>query len=255
MFMKKFALLLATILPAAAEEQLPKFGFAEQYIIPVRIHLLQTPGELNLTTTLTEKDIHRILGKVNKIWGQAGIHFAMESLIKEPAANPVLYRQNYRSRNLKWLKALRPEKTRNDDCFHIYYIKRFAANGVYLGADSMFVKDLARLHSVKGGLDEPIPRVTSHELGHALTLPHRQHVINLMQSGTTGWRLNSAEARQTRKAAAKHDFIYKAPILLKVADNYYKEGKKEKAARVYAQLASLPIDTPETRRARERRAK
>ena len=251
--MKKIVLLLLAAIPAWGDEPLPKFGFADQLVAPVRIHLLQTPGELNLTTTLTEKDIHRILGKVNKIWSQAGIHFALESIIHEPAANANAYRQNYRSRQLKWLLALRPTKTLSKDSFHIYYIKRFAANGVYLAPDGMFVKDLARLRPVKGGLDEPIPRVTAHELGHALTLRHRQHVINLLQSGTTGWRLNNAEAKQTRQAAARIDWIYKAPVLLKVADDFFNKGEKKKAANIYAQLATLPLDTPETKRARERR--
>jgi len=250
--MKKIALLLLAAIPVMGGEPLPKFGFADQLIAPVRIHLLQTPGELNLTTTLTEKDIHRILGKVNKIWAQVGIHFALESIVHEPATKPNVYRQNYRSRKLNWLLALRPEKTRSKDCFHLYYIKRFAVNGVYLAPDGMFVKDLARLRPVKDGLDEPIPRVTAHELGHALTLRHRQHVINLMQSGTTGWRLNAAEAKQTRKAAGQIDWIYKAPVLLKVADDFFKKGEKKKATKIYAQLATLPLGTKETKRARLR---
>ena len=252
--MKKYALLLCLASATLAVEPLPKFGFADHLIAPVRIHLLQTPGELNLTTTLTEKDIHRILGKVNKIWAQAGIHFALESIVHEPATNPNAYRQNYRSRNLKWLLALRPAKTLSKDCSHVYYIKRFAANGVHISSDGMFVKDLSRLHPVEGGLDEPIPRVTAHELGHALTLRHRQHVTNLMQSGTTGWRLNAAEAKQTRKATELREFIYKAPVLLKVADDFFNKDEKKKAAKIYAQLATLPLDTPETQRARQRAA-
>jgi len=50
---------------------------------------------------------------------------------------------------------------------HIYYIKQFGANGVFLGR-AIFVKDTAALRPVEGGIDEPLPRVTSHELGHAL---------------------------------------------------------------------------------------
>ena len=57
--MKKIALLLLAAIPVMGGEPLPKFGFADQLIAPVRIHLLQTPGELNLTTTLEPKDITR----------------------------------------------------------------------------------------------------------------------------------------------------------------------------------------------------
>jgi len=253
--MKKITLILLTAFSAWGEDLLPKFSFADQLIAPVRVHLLDTPGELNLSTTLTEKDIHRVLGKVNKIWAQAGIHFALESIIREPAAEPAVYRQNIRNRNLKWMLALRPEKTLSKDCFHIYFIKRFLANGVYLSADGMFVKDLARLRPVKGGLDEPIPRVTAHELGHALNLRHRQHVINLLQSGTSGWRLNAYETAVAREAAEKHDWIQSADALLKAADVLFDKGEKKQAAKLYTHLATLPLDTPETRRARQRQSR
>jgi predicted Zn-dependent protease len=54
------------------------------------------------------------------------------------------------------------------------------------------------LREVPGGLDEPLPRVTSHEIGHALGLEHRQDTTNLMQSGTTGFSLNEAEIATAR---------------------------------------------------------
>lgn len=252
-YMRNFAILiLISAGTITAEESLPKFGFKDQLIAPVRIHLLKTKGELNLTTTLTEKDIHRVLGKANNIWAQAGIHFALESIVQEAAENPNAYRQNYQSRQLRWLLALRPKKSLSKDCFHIYYIKRLGVNGVFISPDGMFVKDLARLRTVKDGLDEPIPRVTAHELGHALSLRHRQHVTNLLASGTTGWSLNLAEIKQARKATENYDWIYGAQVLLKVADDYYSKGEKKMAAKIYAQLASIPLDCPEVQKAKKR---
>ena len=41
--------------------------------------------------------------------------------------------------------ALRPPNTRTPDHFHVYYLKRFLANGVYIGPGGMFVKDMAKL--------------------------------------------------------------------------------------------------------------
>jgi len=252
MRMKKFALFFCFASTLFAGEKLPEFGFKDQFVAPVRIHLLQTPGELNLTTTLTEKDIDRILGKVNRIWAQAGIHFAPESIVHEPVDNPNVYRQNHQSRQLRWLLALRPKKSLSKNCFHIYYTKRFGVNGVFLAPDGMFVKDTARLRPVKGGLDEPIPRVTAHELGHALSLRHRQHVTNLLASGTTGWSLNVTEIKQARQATKNYDWIYGAPVLLKVADDYYSKGEKKMAAKIYKQLASIPLDCPEVKKAKKR---
>ena len=232
-----------------AEVQPPKTPFNDYLVAPLRVHRLVTPGELNLTTTLEEKDLHRIFKKVNRIWGHAGVHFALESILTEPAANPNAYRQNYKSRQLRWLLAIRPKNSLKDDCFHIYYIKRFLANGVYIGRDGMFVKDMARLRTVEGGVSEPIPRVTAHELGHALSLRHRQAVTNLLASGTSGWTFNEAEIKQARDAAKEMKWIRTAPEILREADALYKKGDKKKAAALYRQLATLPLRCPETARA------
>jgi hypothetical protein len=59
----------------------------------------------------------------------------------------------------------------------------------------------AKLAEVPGGIDEPIPRVTAHEIGHAFLLQHRQDVINLMASKKSGYALNEAEIAQARAAA------------------------------------------------------
>ncbi|MEC8929426.1 MAG: hypothetical protein VX705_09460, partial [Verrucomicrobiota bacterium] len=122
--MRAWHVLLFLALAAPAEELPKKKAFEDFLVAPLRIHLLQTPGELNLTTTLTEKDIDRILGKVNRIWAQAGIHFSVESLVREPAALPEAYRQNYRKRSLRWLLSLRQNKTLAPERFHVFYMKR-----------------------------------------------------------------------------------------------------------------------------------
>jgi len=239
-------------LSVRAEIRAPQPEFKEYLVAPVRVHLLVTKGELNLTTTLGEKDITRIFGKVNRIWGHAGIHLPVEQLIKETAENPNAYRQNYKSRNLSWLLALRPKASRTESCFHIYYLKRFGVNGVYIGRDGMFVKDTARLRGVEGGVGEPIPRVTAHELGHAFTLKHRQSVTNLMASGTSGWTLNEAEIKKVRTAAGKMKWIRTAEEILKEADVLHKQGKKKEATALYRRIAGIPLHCPETTRARKR---
>jgi len=79
-----FLAALICSLSLRAEIKAPQPEFKEYLVAPVRVHLLVTKGELNLTTTLERKDITRIFGKVNRIWGHAGIHLPVEQLIKEP---------------------------------------------------------------------------------------------------------------------------------------------------------------------------
>ena len=235
-----------------AQIEAPSTEFAEYLVAPIHVHRLVTQGELSLTTTLNKKDLERIFGKVNRIWGHAGIHFPIQTLTTEAVPSPEIYRQNHQKRQLGWMLALRPKTSRSTNQFHIYYLKRFLANGVYIGPEGMFVKDTARLRSTQNGVDEPIPRVTSHELGHALSLKHRQNVTNLLSSGTSGWTLNEKEIRQARNAAEKTPWILPAATILKKADQAYKAGEKEKARELYRLIARIPLRCPETSRAKKR---
>jgi len=82
--------------------------------------------------------------------------------------------------------------------------------------------------------------VTSHELGHALSLPHRQDRTNLMASGTTGTLLNDSEIERTRTAARKFSWIESADVLLKRADDWHAAERSDEARALYRTLATLP---------------
>jgi hypothetical protein len=238
---------------ARATEQPQKFPFDDFLLAPVRVHLLSASNAPNVHTTLKETDLTRILGKVNGIWSQAGITFHLESLVREEAENqqlnPVLGTPN----DLRQLLALRPGATRATNLFHLYYVKRFTANGVYLG-EAMFVKDTASLREVPGGIDEPIPRVSSHELGHALTLMHHTNDFHLMARGTTGTNFDAAEITQARAAAEKLPWVRKAPEVWKQAEELRRSKRQSEAKKLYRQIATLPLDDRRVRAALKRTA-
>lgn len=200
---------------------------SEFLILPLRVHVLRSDDLPEANCGLSDADIDRILKKVNGIWHPAGIHFGLESIVREPAEPTDRYRlarnlalgdadededdqddaepKARRRRRVRLpnglFRLLRPEASRAFDGLHVYYVHDFDVNGVYMGSDYAFVKETASLRPVEGGIDEPLPRVTAHELGHALGLPHRQDRTNLLASGTTGTGLSAAEIERARERA------------------------------------------------------
>jgi Matrixin len=175
-----------------AEVKLPVITLA------VRVHLVQSDTMPAMHTTLTEPDIRRIIGKVNKVWAQAGIQFEIES-IGPTTAIPLKPGMEAKP-EFDRVHAMIPRERLSATALDVCYVKEVKPNGFYYG-EPVVVKDTASLRQVPGGLDEPLPRVTSHEIGHALGLPHRQDTTNLMASGTTGFSLNDAEIAIARAKA------------------------------------------------------
>lgn len=176
----------------------PRAGTAPEMVVPVRVHLVQSATVPAMHTTLTEADVRRIFGKVNTVWAQAGIRFAIESIVRTEAA--ALTEELAQKPEFTRVKTMIPKASLSATALNVCYVQQVTPNGFFAG-EIIVVKDTARLRPVEGGLDEPLPRVTSHEIGHALSLNHRQDTTNLMASGTTGFSLNEAEIRAAREKA------------------------------------------------------
>jgi len=211
----------------------------DQLLVPLRVHLLAAKGAPEITTTLTDKDVRRILHKINLVWAPAGLHFYQESVVNEEAGNPEVFLAHNEAAERFGLLALRPEASKGSMLFHVYYLKQMSVNGIYLG-EAIFVKDTAALRTVAGGIDEPLPRVTSHELGHAFGLPHRQDTTNLMASGTTGIGLNDEEIQHVRERAKRFDWIESAGAVKRRAEELVRAGKLTEAELLRRRLAGYP---------------
>jgi len=186
----------------AVHEATRTFAYDGFRILPVRVHRLHCKDSDSLDCRLKDDDVRRVFGKVNRIWNKAGLALALESITNEAAVLP----PDFDESRLEDFRATRPADTHPARMIHVYYVHRLPVNGVFMGRDAIFVKDTAALRPVKGGVDEPLPRVTSHEIGHALGLPHRQATINLMASGTTGWSVNDDEIDLVRGWVLKQDW-------------------------------------------------
>jgi hypothetical protein len=221
-------------------------------LVPVRVHLLRAP-DTAANTRLTKDDISRIFKKVNGIWHAAGVHLWVESIVSEKPADLSGHEHDQTLPDDALLK-LRPEDSRAKEAFNVYYIGAMRPNGIFMRRDGIFVKETARLRAVPGGIDEPLPRVTSHELGHGMGLPHRQAITNLMASGTTGTSLNTAEVERVKHTLAQIDWVETPETFLKKAEELESKGKREEAVARYRIFVELPGASPLKERARAKLA-
>lgn len=240
-------LLLSGAWAAGAEERAPDVVEPPPYddfiVVPLRVHLLTAKDADDVDCRLTDGDVTRVLGKMNGVWHKAGVHWGLESLRREPAARLARYklaREIVGAENLGVYRLLIPEDSRTFDGLHVYYIHRFAVNGVWLGKGVAFVQDTAALRPVEGGIDEPLPRVTAHELGHALGLPHRQDRTNLLASGTTGILLNTEEVRTARATAKRVEGAKTVAALRAAAEGAEARDDRATALRCWKWLAEIP---------------
>lgn len=234
------ALAALCLLPAPGRGQ-AVFSSEDFRLLPLRIHLLRSKAP-DLDSKLRESDARRVLGKINAIWKPAGLQFWAESIRSEEAHNQDLYTSLGQNRTESHLRLVRPRTSLSDRMFHLYYVRKMRPNGICLNASPqlLFVKDTAELDPVPGGIDEPLPRVSAHEIGHALGLPHRQDLLNLMASGTTGILLNEQEIRTARATAERFEWRLTPQAALKVADQRARE-KSPEAQALYTALSQLPI--------------
>ncbi|MDB5323179.1 MAG: Matrixin [Phycisphaerales bacterium] len=212
--------------------------------MPLNVHVLSCKDRANVDCKLTDADIARIVGKVNGVWHKAGIHFCLDSVLHEEAENVVAFEEKRSAPDgaamLSIYRMLAPAATRGRPGLHVYYVHELPPNGVYLGQNVCFVKETAALRKVEGGIDEPLPRVTAHELGHGLGLPHRQNTTNLMASGTTGTLLNEAEVTVARGRAAKIDGAMTVEACAGAAEAAKSKGQIEQATLLQRYLSELP---------------
>jgi hypothetical protein len=209
---------------ARAADPATRPAAADVIFLPLHVHVLSAHARPDIDCSLKDEDLDRILGKVNKVWRQAGIQFMIQPIHREQAVKIEEFdkqKDRILAGGLGAYRLLAPPQTRDLPGLHVYYVHELPPNGVYIGGNLAFVKETASLRKVEGGIDEPLPRVTSHELGHGLGLPHRQDKTNLMASGTTGITFNDAEVVISRgKAKAMKGSMTRAQVeeQIKTAD-------------------------------------
>ena len=220
---------------------------ADFFVIPLRVHILSATDLPAIECGLTDEDIRRIIGKVNTIWHKAGIHWDLGPIVHEPAVNQDRFKADPgqdTNHPLPLYLQLVPQESKAAEGLNVYYLHAFPVNGVYLGDRTAFVQETAKLRPVPGGIEEPLPRVTAHELGHALSLPHRQNRTNLLASGTSGTLLNQAEVDRVRDFAPKISGTATVPELERRLKEAQDRQEASEINRLETILKAIPAKTP-----------
>jgi len=187
-----FILLMLWSLPLHSREPFPLIH------LRVRVHLMQSIANPRLQTTLKENKVHAIFDEVNDIWAQAGIRFELEAIHSLQALDLTPKRWYIKDRD--WVKKAIPTDQFSPTAIDLCFVKDMGPNGFFYG-EPVVVCENPEFHKVSGGADNPVARVTAHELGHVLFLQHRQERTNLMASGKNGVSLNLQEINNARKRA------------------------------------------------------
>ena len=237
----------------ARQLALQAFLYDEYRLLPVRFHLLESDQQEPLHCRLTPEDVDRVLAKVNLIWQQASIYFYLESVVRETAANQYVVGGFKRAVPIQLYPLIRPRQSMAPNMFHLYCIHEFQPNGATIGGhDVIFFKDTASLIPVEGGIDEPLPRVLSHQLGYALSLGNVDDTTYLMANGTTGTLLSEREVFNARQAVESIEWHMTPMRMSEAADSLMSDGATNKAMRLYETLVDVPGKSPLKDAAQER---
>lgn len=157
----------------------------EELIIPVTVHILTgTPG-----SERREDDALRLIANANRIWHQANITFALQTVAYHPITS-----DDRRAFERDPHTFITQSETYDPTAANLYLTRTLnGINGLaYGGTNAIAVADFTST------LDY---RTLAHEFGHLLGLPHVPNTEQLMSSGATGTDLSLEEIATARVSA------------------------------------------------------
>jgi hypothetical protein len=145
-------------------------------VLPLRVHLLQSPASPHLTTTRREQDITTLLSVANAIWQAAQIQWVVSDVTHETAPAPAIFDSlvaGTAPATRDRLLTIAPRDSLLDPGWNLFLIREFGqiAGGAYqAGWQGVVLAERGM------GVDLPASgrggATLAHELGHSLGLAH-----------------------------------------------------------------------------------
>ena len=143
--------------------------------LAVRVHLLQSDQLDELNVRLSDAEVTELMTAVNQIWGQAGVIWSLESIVRENARNESLFQSALTDPDVSLgsvLTSVLPVENLRDDVWNVFMIRNFGElRGVYLANERVVVSAEINPNGQRD-IDGDMSRTLAHELGHSLGLFH-----------------------------------------------------------------------------------